>query len=367
MQWLSTRMRGLGLILPYCILLLGLPGPATGSGGGNPIYVSKGQSIQSAIASAPPGSQIVVAAGTYAEQLTIKTDGITLVGKGAILTPPASPTQNECTGLAGPDTNAGICSVGSHVALADFVVEHRKVISVGTRVKNVAVTGFDVRGFSGPSITVVGGENVAITGNHLFDGAQYGALSVGSLGSIVEGNAVDSTGDLKFIGICVDDNLGGGPNVHKNTIQGYVVGLCIQTNRAQITTNDVTNCCIGVNIDPNIVGAQLTGNHFGAADPRCAQGPDAGAYGILITGAVNSVVKGNVVEGLTVAGGSPNATSAGIAVLDDIFTDSGALANGNVVTQNVLRNNDLDLLVFTNGTGNVVQGNVCKTPPELCA
>ncbi|KAK5054703.1 hypothetical protein LTR84_001595 [Exophiala bonariae] len=358
MQWLS---KGLSLIL------LGVPSFATGSGHGNPIYVSNGQSIQSAIASAPPGSQIIVTAGTYAEQLTIKTDGITLVGHGAILTPPASPTQNECTGLAGPDTNAGICIVGSQVALADFVVEHRKVISVGRRVKNVAVTGFDVRGFSGPSITAVGGENVAITGNHLFDGAQYGALSVGSLGSTIDNNAIESTGDLKFIGICMDDNLGGGVTVKQNTIQGYVIALCIQTNHAQVSNNDATNCCIGASLDPSIDGIQLTANHFGPTDPRCAQGdPPPGAYGVLIAGSINAVVKGNVIEGFTVAGGAPGAESAAIVVLDDVFTNTGALATDNIITGNVLRNNDYDIAVLTNGTGNVVQGNVCTTPPELC-
>lgn len=363
MQWLSKNMRGLGLVLlPCCILLQGV------SGDGGPIYVGNGQSIQSAIASAPPGSQIIVEAGTYAEMLTIKTDGITLVGHGAILTPPASPTENECSGLAGPDTEAGICIVGDQVALADFVVEHRKVMSVGKTVKNVAVTGFEVRGFSGPCITVVGGEDAAIMGNYLLDGAQYGALSVGSKGSTIEGNAVASSGDLKFIGICMDDNVGGGGvTVAKNSIRGYYVALCVQTDKAQVHTNDVAGCCIGANTDPNIDGAQLRANHFGPADPRCAQDdPPTGAFGVLITGSVNTLVEGNVVEGLTVAGGKPGAESVGIAVLDDIFADTGALAIGNMVIANVLRNNDMDLAILTNGTGNVFEANVCTTPAELC-
>lgn len=357
-------MRSLSVILSYCILLLGISRPTLGDD--HAIYVRNGESIQSAIASAPAGSHIIVTAGTYAEQLTIMTDGITLVGQGAILIPPASPTANECSGLAGPDTEAGICIIGSQVALADFVVEHRKVLSVGKRVMNVAVTGFDVRGFSGPNIVVVGGQGAMIMGNHLLDGAAYGAISVGSLDSTIEGNAVGTSGNLSFIGICMDDNLGGGVKVQKNSIQGYIVGLCVQTDHAMVTSNDVSGCCIGANVDPSIDGAQITGNHFGAVDPRCTQGDQPAAYGVLLTASVNALVQGNIVEGMRVEGGSPGTVSAGIAIFDDIFTGTDAVATDNVVTANVLQNNDNDIVVMTNGTGNVVQGNVCTTSAEFC-
>jgi hypothetical protein len=360
-------MRGLSLILPYCVLLLGISAPASGED--NPIYVENGQSIQSAIDSAAAGSQIIVAAGTYAEQLTITTDGITLVGQGAILTPPASRVQNDCTDIAGPETDAGICIVGSQVVLEDFVVEHRKVTSVGTRVKNVEVTGFEVNGFSGPNIVVVGGDGVSITGNHLLDGATYGVLSVGSLGSTIEGNAIDITGDLLFIALCMDDNLGGGVTAQKNTIAGYYVGICIQTDHAQVKENSILGCCTGAFVDPSIDGAQVTDNHIGPADPRCLEGDEPqGAFGIIIGGAVNTLVEANVIEGQTAGGVSraPKVDSAGIAILDDVFTNTGALATDNLVTGNVLTDNDLDLLIKTNGTGNVVEGNVCSTPAELC-
>ena len=52
-----------------------------------------------------------------------------------------------------------------------------------------------------------------------------------------------------------------------------------------------------------------------------------------------------------------------------MFDEGTAVASGNVVTRNVLRNNDLDLAVPTVGTGNVFSGNSCTTsfPPMLCA
>jgi len=52
-----------------------------------------------------------------------------------------------------------------------------------------------------------------------------------------------------------------------------------------------------------------------------------------------------------------------------VFDEGTAVASGNVVTQNVLRDNDLDLAVPTVGTGNVFSGNSCTTsvPPGLFA
>jgi hypothetical protein len=109
-----------------------------------PVRVKSGQSIQAAIDAAKPGDRIIVEAGNYAEQLSIQKDGIVLVGKGAVLIPPTTLLQNECSGLAGPNTDAGICVSGSGIVLAPFVVEHRKVLSVAQPVKHVSIAGFQV-------------------------------------------------------------------------------------------------------------------------------------------------------------------------------------------------------------------------------
>jgi len=51
-----------------------------------------------------------------------------------------------------------------------------------------------------------------------------------------------------------------------------------------------------------------------------------------------------------------------------VFDQGTAVASGNVVTLNVLRNNDLDLANLSVGAGNVFSGNRCTTsdPPGLC-
>ncbi|OAL38180.1 hypothetical protein AYO20_02632 [Fonsecaea nubica] len=332
---------------------------------GGAIHVNAGESIQAAINAAHPGQLILVAAGTYAEQLTVTTDGLQLVGKGAILVPPGSYVHNTCSGLAGPDTEAGICVAGQDVQLAEFVVEHRKVISVGRPVQDVVVTGFEVRGFSGLNIAVVGGQDVHVKGNTLYDGAQYGCLTVGSTSSHIESNTVASSSamgdDLLFIAICMDDTSD--VHVTKNHVADYSVGLCVQTDGADVSSNDVTNACYGAFVDPGVTGARVVANHVSDGNPLCASVPGGALIGIALLGAFDTQVHANLVEGLTTGG--TNGSAVGIAILNDPVT--GLESANNAVTGNVLRGNDVDIFVETPGQGNVVEGNQCSTPAELCS
>jgi hypothetical protein len=227
----------------------------------NTVTVHHGHSIQVAIDAAKPYDRIIVESGTYAEQLTIGKDGITLIGHNAVLVPPSSPGNNICSGLAGPnsvtnlDTQAGICITGSNVVLDPFKDgEHRKVHSVERLVKDVSVTGFTVSGFDGLNIAIVGGQDTSACDNTLTDGVRYGALTVGSKNSVIERNTVISNPPiapntlLRFIGICMDDVST--VTIAYNSINGYTVALCVQTNGAHIHDNHVENSCIGAYVDP---------------------------------------------------------------------------------------------------------------------
>lgn len=357
------------VVVVASMMSVGLVGPASAHGGNS--IVKPGESIQEALDAADPGERIVVRAGTYHEQLTIKTDGIRLVGLGAILVPPSSPVDNDCSGLAGPlngpQTQAGICVVGQDVELAPFVLEHRKVLSVGRPVQDVSVTGFQVRGFTGANIAVLGAEDARVTGNRLVNGERYGFLTVGSTDTKVAGNRVASWTTLRFIGICMDNVSG--VKVSDNHISGYNVALCIQTSGADVRNNEVSNSCIGAFVDPFVDGARVRGNHISATNPLCAEGNEFGAFGIIIDGAINTDVRHNRIEGQTLGNPSPPYSTAGIAVVDDPTTTPVAVASGNTVTQNILRDNYLDLLVATTGTANLISGNRCSSsdPDGLCA
>ncbi len=149
-----------------------------------------------------------------------------------------------------------------------------------------------------------------------------------------------------------------GAVVRSNHVSGYRIALCVQTDRAEVRNNDVRASCTGVFVDPGIVGAKIHRNHIGQTDPHCE--PNTAA-GIVLFGAVNTDVRGNHIQGQTIPAGA-----AGVAVLD--VSASGPFASGNVVTHNVLRNNDVDLFVTSTGTGNVIEHNECATsvPDGLC-
>lgn len=327
---------------------------------GAKIQVWPGQSIQAAINKASPKDTIVVEPGTYAEQLTIDKDGIALVGYGATLVPPSSAASNLCSGLAGDNTQAGICVSGTDVVLAPFVSEHRKATSVGKPVKGVSINGFQITDFSGENVAVVGGQDVSVTRNKLTNGGFYGILSDGSTNTIVADNTVVSDTELRFIGICVDNFAGA--QVSRNHISGYIIALCIETSGADVSENDVENCCIGAFVDPFINDAQIQRNHIGASNPAC---PPESVFGILLSGAVNTDVQQNIIEGQT--NQTNGGLTAGLAILDDQSTGTLAIASGNKVVSNIFRDNTLDLFVSTKGTGNVIEHNICSTPKELCA
>ena len=337
------------------------------------VQVHSGQSIQAAINKASPGTTIFVGPGTYAEQLTINKDDISLIGSGAVLTPPAKFKHNTCTGYFGPlpdgaPSQAGICVTGSQLQLAPYDLEHKKVLSVGQPVNNVLISGMEVSGFVGADIAVVGAQGTRIIGNELSQSTIYGLLTVGSTNSYVAHNKVVTT-LASFVGIC-QDNLGS-IEVEQNYVSGHFVGLCVQTSGANIHDNTCEGNCIGAYVDPHISGVQLLDNHI--TGPTVAGCP--AVYGIILDGASDTLVKGNSIHGERL-----NGAAAGIAIYDDPCDGSfgpslscdvnptPANATGDIVIDNKLSNNDVDILVAAFGN-NIVRKNRCSSssPAGLCS
>ncbi|KAH7417433.1 pectin lyase fold/virulence factor [Cadophora sp. MPI-SDFR-AT-0126] len=347
------------------------------NGGRATIRVRPTECIQKALNTAPAGSKVIVDAGTYYEQLEIKTDGIELIGRdsGVKLVAPQSYKSNFCSGLAGPNTEAGICIHGSGIKLEDYQTgqEHRTFTSAQTLVKGVSVTGFEIRDFSGLSIAIIAGQDTQVSRNKLVNGQRYGSLSLGSKNSKVSRNVVSSTDPkMLFIGICVSDKKD--PRVSDNNVSGYNTGLCVQTSGAEIRNNDVSGCCSAVFVDPGIVGAQVRGNHIGKNDPRCFNtelGGGGSAFGIFVFGANDTVVRDNIVTGQTKEGAADPASvfATGIVVTDFVFGDFPRIpASGNTVKRNTVTGNEFDIFVDGTGPNNVAKNNVCNgaVPADAC-
>ncbi|KAH6670265.1 pectin lyase fold/virulence factor [Plectosphaerella plurivora] len=349
-----AKLQYISCLLVATTALLSGVAEAGGHGDRRSTYVKHPASIQKALDRAKPYDTIVVGAGTYEEHLTIRKDGITLIGKDAILVPPTKPAKpgcdlpNDCLGLAGVNATVqlttGICIQGSGIKLLPYKKEHRKVESVDRYIKDVTVEGFDVRGFDGINIAVLGAKNAKVLRNTASDGGQYGVLTVGSKSTLIKENRVKSA-SLLFIAICMDDKS--------------------DTNGAKVTKNTVSNCCVGAFVDPGIDGAKVLDNTISNTNPICGMIPDVAVSGIAIGGAKNTKVSGNKVTGIT-DNGNDKFVAAGIAVFD--FGDPTPLIpTGNIITGNEVKGgNDQDLLVFTQGTDNKITKNTCDTPAELC-
>jgi len=344
---------------------------AVHEGHGKTIRVKQGQSIQMAIKSAPRGSRIIVEAGEYKEQLTIKTNDITLIGEsGAALVPPDLPVDNECTSFAGPNddktpSQAGICIAGAGLDLENFVSEHTRVKSVQRPVRGVKVSGFTVKGFSGFNILVIGAKDTEICGNKLLDSPKYGFLTAGSTNTKVLENEIGSTRPgFRLIGLCMDNFSK--VKVVGNRISDYFIGLCIQTDGAEVEDNQVSDACFGAFLDPGVKHVRLRGNRITNALPNgCAR---FGAAAISVDGAIGARIENNLVQGWKTED-AQNIT-AGIVVVDDPCLSPSlsceglgipAVARGNVVKGNTLRDNDLDIFVNATGSDNVFRRNRCAT------
>ncbi len=236
--------------------------------------------------------------------------------------------------------------------------------------KGVSVSGFQVQGFAGANILVLGAEHTRISQNTLIDGPNYGFLTSGSRYTSMEGNTITSSDPAApgIIAMCMDNFEGA--YVTDNDITFYVIGLCIQTDGAELHDNSVSYTCRGAYADPYVDGIRLENNHFGPSYNACDV---LGSFGVSLAGSTNALVLGNIVEGAHNDG-----PAAGIWVTDEPCTETSlaCLANpgvtivskGNKVIGNTLLDNDLDLWSNSTGSGNVFKKNKCTTsiPKGLC-
>jgi hypothetical protein len=334
------------------------------------VVVRKGQSIQAAINAAQPYTKIIVERGIYKEQLVITKSGIEIFGKPlARLYPPDVYTNNACTGIAGyvtdengvplpgnTPTQNGICIIGD-VTFGPFERDHLTAQTDKTTryVKDVKISGLEVKGFSGINIVVVGAEDALVEKNRLLGGKRYGFLTLGSKNTKLQKNGIIGTGisALSYIGACNDDVSNA--MIWNNEVEGYIIGLCVQTNGADIRGNHVSETCFGAFVDPEVDGALIRWNHIRNSNLPCGYYPGLAPVGINVAGAFNTEVRWNHVQNIT-AFRAPGVKGIGIRVIDF----EGA-ARGNTVRDNYLKLNDLDIQNVATGAGNVVKNNQCTT------
>jgi parallel beta-helix repeat protein len=333
---------------------------------GRGIVVRSGESIQAAVDAAPPGATIYVKRGTYAENVAITKDGITLLSRGANIVPPATPVGNACSSPGGTATE-GICAVGD----VSFSDDGPPVVNVP--LKNVTISGFNVTGFPGSGIFFLGAENPVVKRNVTTENEEYGIARFSSSGGLIIGNKASGSDEA---GIYVGDSPNADVLVAGNeAADNGAFGLFFRdAAHGDVVGNRVHGNCIGaivlntggnVAADWRFTANKITGNTAFCPANEEEQTDASSGIGIAIAGGADNKIYGNFIRDNTPSGA---VDFAGGVVVADIGIPGANPPSGNVVKRNIILGNQPDIVWDGSGTGNVFERNLCRTsvPDGLC-
>lgn len=146
--------------------------------GGNTVLVKAGGSIGTALATATPGTTILVEPGEYRERLTLRSDVrlLSLVSRGAVLRLPGTATDEDALVVAANVRNA---------ELAGFRIVGDAATPLGTgvvtRSAEVRLIDLEITGAARAAVDLGSGENVMLIASDIHDNPGTGlALRTGA-------------------------------------------------------------------------------------------------------------------------------------------------------------------------------------------
>jgi parallel beta-helix repeat protein len=324
---------------------------ATAGGASTTRHVHPGESIQHAVNISAPGDTVIVESGTYAQTVRISASGITLIGRGATIVPPASPEGFRCL---------------DHGALAFG-------ICIGPKPKNpapldgVTVQGFTVKNFPASGIFALGNTNLTLSRNTAIGNGEYGIAAFQTVGTRMLDNNASGSGEANFY---LGDSPGANALVRGNASHDGALGFFIRNSDGlTVQDNDARANCAGLLVLADAPGPAgnvvvrhntiLANNHVCPA----ADGPPFSGIGIALLGAHDVMIQSNVIQGNAATG--PTFASGGVVVTDQ---GPGSTApTNNKVSHNVITGNSTDIVDTGAGSGNVYRNNVCGTNPGACS
>ena len=346
-------------VLSATAVIAGLALVAPASARAETHVVHPGGSIQAAVDAAAPGDTIVVKAGSYRENVTIHTSGLTLKAQGSVTLEPPPGGAGQCYW----PQDVGICVIPASTSYY--------------RVRDVTITGFRVVGFGGSGIFGYRTRNLTVSHVTAIGNAAYGVASFEGVGTTFTGNAVTGSHDA---GIYVGDSLEADAVVSHNRAWGNALGILVRHSRRVIVTDNAAwGNCIGVFLlaDGQAGGSGETvvlKNTVVANNEVCEQFNEAGFLpilgggGIVLAGSQHNAVLHNVVtdnRGDTLFSGGIVLIATPRANTDGTFDAS----TNNLVFLNGLRGNSpADIVNDDASRPNLIVGNRCQTsqPDGLC-
>ncbi|KMS90415.1 right-handed parallel beta-helix repeat-containing protein [Prauserella rugosa] len=329
------------------------------------ILVAAGESVQAALDTAGEGTVVRLGEGTFAENLSVTTSGVRLVGAGSgrtVLVPGATTTATSI-----PPLHDAPADVVSGIALHG--------------VRDIAIEGLTVRGFSGAGVyahschgvrlTDVEADGDRVWGLYLRESADLRVESCSARGSQYAGVAfafcaaadgvvtgTEATGSA--FGVFVDNSSG--VRVVGNRCHGNAAGILLlhQTYEGELP-GGVRDCLVS----DNDVRANTLAAGGEAPDALGAAGPPISGVGIAAIGTQRVTVVGNHVHDHRPTG---ETVMPGAVVLASSADWGGSDAVDNTLEWNTITGNEpFDALVATDPSAQRFRNNVIGTsePAQL--
>lgn len=323
-----------------------------------------GHSIQKAVNAAKPGDTVLVHHGTYHQTVTIRKNGISLVGRGGVtLLPPAHP-HGLCAQATAPAIS-GICVFGNLDQNGN---------PLPGRARNNRITGFRVMHFSGEGIFLLNVANTRIVRDVAAFNGDYGIVGFDQRGGRYLWNVShDNVAPGFYLGDSPHANYVIAHNVSFRNEYGIFVR---HSAHGLVTQNTVWGNCVGVLfLDDGQPGGEhdlaLTQNRALANDKACPpedEGPPPlSGIGVAWIGVRHSIAAHNVIRNNVPSGST--AFSGGFVLLSAASLTGGSNPmNDRIVHNRLFGNSPVDILWDQTGTGNVFAGNHCgaSSPSGLC-
>ncbi|GAA2272149.1 MULTISPECIES: right-handed parallel beta-helix repeat-containing protein [Kitasatospora] len=348
----TPQLAGVAAILAVG-LVTGLPGPA-GASVSPPIrLVHPGESIQKAVDAARPGDTVQILPGTYRESVQVTTSGLTLRGTGqtTVITAPEK-SAPAATGNACAKAGHGLCVTGT----------------AGHPVTGVRIEALTVAGFTKNGINAYGTDRMTVHAVLARDNGQQGISQEQSTRAVLRGNEARGNGQAGIFVANVADGkvppvFTKGTVIGENRLSDNRLGVVVRRVRElSVQANVITGNCGGVFVVgdegvPRAGALTVRSNLVRANNKFCPKTPRLDVVqgtGILLTGAEDTLVTGNRVEGNV----GKSSMSGGIVLFHSFV---GAPNTGIKVTDNTVRGNGpADLAVRDTGTGNTFARNQCR-------